>query len=92
MHETGIVRDLVRRVEQAASEAGASKVVGVTVRIGALSQFSPEHFREHFDQEVRGTIAESAALGIEMSDDALEPNAQSIMIRSLELEIPEERT
>ncbi len=31
MHETGIVRDLVRRIEQAAGEAGAERVAGVTV-------------------------------------------------------------
>ena len=70
MHETGIVRDLVRRLEQAAHEAGAERVSGVEVWLGALSQFSPEHFREHFEDEARGTVAEGAALRIETSDDA----------------------
>ena len=35
---------------------------GATVWLGALSQMSAEHFREHFDAEVRGTVAEGAAL------------------------------
>jgi hydrogenase nickel incorporation protein HypA/HybF len=90
MHETGIVRDLLRKVEQACLEAGAAKVSRVTVRLGALSQFSPAHFREHFDEEARGTLAEGAALGIEISDDLRDPNAQSVMIRNLELEVPDE--
>ena len=30
------------------------------VRLGALSHFTPEHFREHFEDASRGTIAEGA--------------------------------
>lgn len=89
MHETGIVRDLVRWVEEAARQAGAERVGGVTIWLGALSQFSPLHFREHFDDEARGTIAAGAALSIETSDDIGDPNAQSVMIRSLDLEVPD---
>lgn len=90
MHETGIVRDLVRRVEAAATDAGAIRVVGISVWLGALSQFSPAHFREHFDDEARGTLAEHAKLNIETSDDPSDPNALSVMIRDLELEVPGE--
>ena len=90
MHETGIVRDLVRRVESAARQAGAVRVAGVTVWLGALSQFSPAHFREHFDDEARGTLAEHAHLSIEASDDPRDPNALSVMIRTLELEVADE--
>lgn len=90
MHETGIVRDLVRRVESAAADAGAIRIVGISVWLGALSQFSPGHFREHFDDEARGTLAEHAKLSIEASDDPGDPNALSVMIRDLELEVPGE--
>jgi len=89
MHETGIVRDLVRHLERAAMEAGAERIVNVTVWLGALSQFSPEHFREHFDFETRGGIAEGATVAIEQSDDAGDPHAQDVMIRSVELEVRE---
>lgn len=89
MHETGIVRDLVRRIERAASEAHADRVAGVHVWLGAMSQFSPTHFREHFDDEARGTIAEGAELDIEMSQDFRHPHAQSVMMQSLDLEVPE---
>ena len=90
MHESGIVRDRVRRVEAAAHDAGAIRIVGISVWLGALSQFSPAHFRKHFDDEARGTLAEHAKLSIEASDDPGDPNALSVMIRDLELEVPGE--
>lgn len=90
MHETGIVRELVRRLEQAARAAGAERVSGVTVWLGALSHFSPAHFREHFEDEASGTIAEGAALTIETSDDPTHPDAQSVMLRSADLEVADE--
>lgn len=89
MHETGIVRDLVRRLETLAHEQGARSVSGVEVWLGALSQFTPHHFREHFDDEARGTLAEGAALDIVASEDANDPDALHVMIRSVDLEIPE---
>ncbi|MGE0226019.1 MAG: hydrogenase/urease maturation nickel metallochaperone HypA [Acetobacteraceae bacterium] len=92
MHESGIVRDLVRRIEQAAQESGAQRISGVSVWLGALSQFSPGHFREHFAEEVRGTRAESAELRIEVSDDALHPHAQAVLLQSLDLEVSDEST
>ena len=67
MHETGLIRDLVHRLEAAARDAGAEGVAGVEVWLGALSQMSAEHFREHFDEAVRGTVAEGALLNIMMS-------------------------
>lgn len=90
MHETGIVRDLVRRVAAAAKARGATRVEGIGVWLGALSQFSPLHFRLHFDDEARGTIAEHARLAIETSDDIADPNAQAVMIRSIDLALPED--
>jgi hydrogenase nickel incorporation protein HypA/HybF len=87
MHETGLVRDLVRRLEASARDARAVKVVGVTVWLGALSQMSPEHFREHFEADVRGGPAEGAALTLEVSGDPSDPNAQSVMLQSVELAV-----
>jgi hydrogenase nickel incorporation protein HypA/HybF len=68
-------------------DAGAKKIAGVEVWIGALSQMSPEHFREHFEVEVRGTIAEGAALTIASSNALDDPQAQSVVLRSVELQV-----
>jgi hydrogenase nickel incorporation protein HypA/HybF len=89
MHETGIVRDVVHRLEAAARDAGAERVCSVDVWLGALSQFSPGHFKEHFSDESRGTVAQGAALHIVASEELSHPNAQDVMIQSVELEIPE---
>jgi len=89
MHETGIVRDLVRRLETVARDAGAEAVSGVEVWLGALSQFSPLHFREHFEDEAKGTIAEGARIDIVASDDPADPDALHVTIRSVDLEVPE---
>ncbi len=58
MHETGIVRDLLRRILEAATSANAEKVTAVEVRLGALTGFSPAHFRDHFAEEATGTLAD----------------------------------
>jgi len=87
MHERGIVRSLVHRLEQAAGDAGAQRIKSAQVWLGALSQFSAEHFREHFAEEARGTRAQGAALDIEVSTDALHPSAQQVIVRSVDLEV-----
>jgi hydrogenase nickel incorporation protein HypA/HybF len=90
MHETGIVRDLVRRIESAAREAGAERIARVSVRLGALSQFTEAHFRIHFDEDVAGTLAEGAVLVIETAEDPLDPHAQDVLIQSVDLVMPDE--
>jgi hydrogenase nickel incorporation protein HypA/HybF len=90
MHETGVVRNLIRQLEQAAIRAGATRISAVSVRFGALSPFSPTHFREHFDEEACGTLVEAATLSIEESDDVSDPHAQDVMIQSVSFEVPEQ--
>ena len=85
MHETGLIKGLLHRIEAAAHAAGAERVVAVDVWLGALSQISASHFREHFEAEVRGTVADGASLTVEESDDPTHPSAQSVMVRSIEL-------
>ena len=89
MHETGVVRDLVHRLEQTARDAGATRIKCAHVWLGALSQFSAEHFRDHFVDETRGTLAEGAQLDIEVSTDAFHPASQHLLITSVDLEVEE---
>ncbi|AOI95241.1 hydrogenase maturation nickel metallochaperone HypA [Burkholderia sp. LA-2-3-30-S1-D2] len=89
MHETGIVRNLVHRLETAAQENGAVRINGVEVWLGALCQFSPEHFREHFVDEACGTLAEGATLRIEVSQDLHHPHAQDVMMTAMEFDVPD---
>ena len=87
MHETGLVRDLIRCIDQAAVAHGAARVACVRVWLGALSHLSATHFREHFLAESRGGAAEGAALEITESTDLADPDAQHLRLESLDLEV-----
>ena len=86
MHEFSLMNDLMRKIQSIAVERGARKVVGVKVRLGALSHISAHHFREHFLEAASGTVAEGAGLEIEESKDETDPRAQDILLESVELE------
>lgn len=90
MHEMSLMRDLIRRIEQLADRENAVCVTAIRLRLGALSHFSPDHFREHFDRVAPGTRADGATLEISTSDDIHDPNAQGVLIESLEVEVESE--
>ena len=87
MHEMSLMRDLMRTIDRLADRENAVAVTSIRLRLGALSHFSPEHFREHFDQVSPGTRSEGATLEISTSDDIHDPNAQGVLIESLEVEV-----
>ena len=43
MHEMSLMADLLRKVERIAKEQGGGRIARLTVRLGALSHFSPSH-------------------------------------------------
>lgn len=90
MHEAHWVRNLVAQVEALARSSAASRVLAVKVWLGALSHCAPEHFREHFEQESRGTLAEGAELRFEQSEDLGDPRAADIVLLDVEVEVPDD--
>jgi hydrogenase nickel incorporation protein HypA/HybF len=86
MHETALVRDIVRRIEDLARAAGARRVTGAKVWLGALSHLSADHFRQHYAIEAQGTAAVGATLVIEASDDLNDPQAQHVRLESVDLD------
>ena len=87
MHEHALMRAVLGRVQAVAAEEGAARVTRVTVRLGALSHFTPDHFREHFDDAARGTLAEGADVVAAVSDDLADPYAADVVIESVEVEV-----
>ena len=85
MHEFSLMADLMRKIEQVAADNDAERVTRVRVWLGALSHITPEHFREHFEDGTRGTVAQGAELEVEASDDEAHPEAQQILLRSLDV-------
>lgn len=87
MHETSLINSLLRQIDAAAAAERAERVVGVAVWLGALSHMSAEHFAEHFERAAAGTRAEGARLDVTTSDDVDHPEAQNVLLESLEVEV-----
>lgn len=89
MHEMSLMNDLVNKINGIAEEQKATKVTSVKVRLGALSHISADHFREHFIDGTKGTIAEGAQLETEVSEDINDPNAQDILLLGVDVDVKE---
>jgi hydrogenase nickel incorporation protein HypA/HybF len=86
VHEQSLIEALVRQLEGVASAEGATRITAVRVWCGALSHFTPEHFREHFERAAAGTVTEGAALTVEVSDDVTHPDATGVRVESVDVE------
>jgi hydrogenase nickel incorporation protein HypA/HybF len=89
MHERALMNDLMREIEAVARSGGAGRVTRIAVRLGALSHFTPEHFREHFVDASRGTLAEGAVVDAVLADDLDDPRAAGVVLESIEVDVPE---
>jgi len=87
MHERALMTDLMREIDEVARADGATRVTRVSVRLGALSHFTPEHFREHFADASCGTLAEGAAVEAVLGADLDDPRANGVVLESLEVEL-----
>jgi len=85
MHEFSLMADLLRKIEQLARDAEADKVTAVKGTLGALSHITPDRFSEHFWEAIVGTVADGATLDVEQSDDQDDPNAQDILLESVDI-------
>ena len=54
--------------------------------VRALSHFTPDHFREHFERAAAGTVAEGAEVEVELSEDVTHPDASGVKLESVEVE------
>ena len=87
MHEAAVMRDLMRAIETVAQTEGAARVTAIRVRLGDLSHMTPAHFREHFEEASRGTLAEGARIEVVETDAAEE--RQAVRLESVDVELAE---
>ena len=85
MHERALMDDVVRKVLAVAESEGADRVVRIRVRLGALSHFTPEHFREHWLDASRGTRAEDADVDATLDEELDGVAAQGVVLESVEV-------
>jgi hydrogenase nickel incorporation protein HypA/HybF len=83
MHEKALMDDLMEKILDVSAAEGGARVTRITVWLGALSHFTPEHFQEHFDDAARGTLAEGAAIDATLDDDVSDPRAAGVVLESV---------
>jgi hydrogenase nickel incorporation protein HypA/HybF len=86
VHERALMNDLVRKLEEVARAEDAARVTRVEVRFGALSHFTPEHFREHFEDVTRGSVAEGAEVDAVLDETLAGEQATGVVLVSVEVE------
>lgn len=82
MHELTLLNDLLKKVREVADE---KPVDSVSIWLGAMSHISASHFKEHFDWATKDSELEGVVLDIETSIDAFHPQAQDILLKSVNI-------
>ena len=85
MHEHSVMDHLIRQIIHQANLAQATTVTSVSVKLGALSHMSLQHFKEHFEIAAKGTIAEHAKIVAQESQDIHDPHAAMIILQSIDV-------
>jgi hydrogenase nickel incorporation protein HypA/HybF len=83
MHEKALMDDLMAKILAVSEAEGGARVTRISVWLGALSHFTPEHFREHFEDAARGTLAEGAEVEATLDDDPANTRAQGVVLESV---------
>ncbi len=66
MHELGIMTGVMDAVETSAKEAGATKVLKISLSVGEMTEAIEDALRFAFDVLIEGTMCEGAELEIAM--------------------------
>jgi hydrogenase nickel incorporation protein HypA/HybF len=85
VHEFSLMNDLMAKILTIADDNGGCQVTRVEVWLGALCHLSGPHFAQHFEQAVRGSVAEGASLNIEVSADIDNPCAAEVRLVSVDV-------
>ena len=85
MHEMSLMKNLIAKAVEVVDREGGTRATRIGIRLGALSHMSPQHLKEHFDQAAAGTPLEHAELEVEVMDDIADPEAQSIVLTSVDI-------
>lgn len=87
MHEIGLFKDILNKIEMLSRENDGKKIVKMKVVLGVHSHLSAPHFQDHFDSFSLGTAAEGAKLEIVEDKDENAPHAQGVILESVEMEV-----
>lgn len=85
MHEQSVMNDLMDKIFELAQKSKANQITKICVQLGALSHMSVSHFKEHFLIASQGTVAEGAEIEAQEIQDIHDPNAQNIVLKSIDV-------
>jgi Zn finger protein HypA/HybF involved in hydrogenase expression len=85
MHEAGLMRGLIKQLDELARVHGCDRIAAVKLSIRESGGYSAEHFKEHFCAVSGGSCAQDAALDIDVTTDELHIGAPQITIVSIEV-------
>ncbi|MEX1124875.1 MAG: hypothetical protein WEE53_04345 [Acidimicrobiia bacterium] len=85
MHESGMVRDLMTRVENEVDGA-PEQVTTLRFRVGALSGIGPESLRQGARHYALDNWGYAPEVEVEQSTDPTDPNALGVLLISIGLE------
>jgi hydrogenase nickel incorporation protein HypA/HybF len=91
MHEEAMLQDVIRKAEEVAKREGAARVTRVRLWVGARSHLDGPELRARWAYAVRGTALDGADVEIESSRERSDPNAERVMLQSLDVDSREER-
>jgi len=65
MHELGIVKEIFHVIERETKRAAGARVKAISLKVGSLSDLTPDHLRESLRVYSQGTFADGAEITIE---------------------------
>jgi len=86
MHEEAMLRDVVRKAEEVARRQSASRVTRVRLWVGARSHLAGPELKDRWAHAVSGTALSGADVEVEVSRDRSDPNADRLILRSLDVD------
>jgi Zn finger protein HypA/HybF involved in hydrogenase expression len=92
MHESGLISDLLQKVDTLAAAQQAQRIVAVQLQLGQFTAIQPEHLRDHFAWAAAGTRAAGARLDITQHGDPADPRAYALTLTGIEIEAPDPAT
>ena len=66
MHEMGIIASVLDVAERSAQQAGADRVIGITLSVGEMTEAIPDSLQFAFEALSEGTMCEGAQLVVDM--------------------------
>jgi Zn finger protein HypA/HybF involved in hydrogenase expression len=85
MHESRLVADLIARVESEVDPA-TTKVIGIALRVGALSTLSPSALREGVESHAARAWGYAPEVKVDRAVELHDSTAMSVTLASIQVE------